>query len=97
MENNILYIPIKINGGGDTAPTNLLERELYVLDNGTLYVGKNNGGTIEVGTVIGNVVPNAAIVSPKIETSLFVGDDLVKDSVPTTGEHGQVVFIRDNS
>ena len=79
MPDNILHIPIQINGDGTNRPTNLLDRELYVLDNGTLYVGKRNNatGSIDVMEVVGRVIPNATITNPTIEGSLILGDGMV--------------------
>lgn len=66
MADNILYVPIQINGGTDTEPT-LLDRELYVLEDGTLYVGiKDADGTIKIKNVLGNVIPNATIVGASL-------------------------------
>jgi hypothetical protein len=64
---NILYIPIQINGDGETKPTSLLDRELYVLDNGTLYVGKKQpNGSITVTEIAGRVIDDATINNPTI-------------------------------
>lgn len=74
QNDNILCIPVQINGDGSTAPTGLLDRELYVLDNGTLYVGKKQSdGSIKIMEIAGRVVDNATIKNPKITQYLNVG------------------------
>ena len=65
--NNILYIPIQINGGS-AVPSELLERELFVLDNGTLYVGKKVGNNVVVSEVIGKVADGATIKNAVLES-----------------------------
>ena len=71
---NILYIPIQINGDGTTKPTSLLDRELYVLDNGTLYVGKKqSNGSITITEIAGRVIDNASIKNPTITGYFNVG------------------------
>ena len=98
MTDNIIYVPIQINGGGNSEPSSLLDRELFVLDNGTLYVGhKKADGSIEVMNVVGKVVPNAELDSPIIKNKLFVDDSLVVDTVTdvTSPEKGQVVFVKE--
>lgn len=96
MENsNILYVPIQINGG-ENVPSNLLERELFVLDNGTLYVGKKDGSTVKVTTVAGRVIPGATITNPTIEGTLKFGNGLVitREELATKAlDKGQVVFV----
>jgi hypothetical protein len=96
MADNIIYVPIQINGG-ETVADNLLERELFVLENGTLYVGcKKADGSVEVKTVVGNVIPNATIDSPTIKNKLIIGDELVVEDTTNINnpEHGRVVFVK---
>ena len=93
MDNgSILYIPIQINGDGTSKPTELKDRELYVLDNGTLYVGrKNSRGTIEAVEIAGRVVEGADIKSPKLSGSIELGQGVV----PKDMEGGRLFFVDD--
>ena len=95
MENNILYIPIQINGG-QTVPSDLLDRELFI-KNGELHVGIPGGEMI----VLGNVVPGATLTGVNLANSLFIKDT---DGLVLTEEEfnnrkseleqlGRVVFI----
>lgn len=95
MENNILYIPIQINGG-QTVPSDLLDRELFI-KNGELHVGIPGGEMI----VLGNVVPGATLNGVNLADSLFIKN---KDGLVLTEEEfnskknslaqsGRVVFI----
>ena len=96
MADNILRIPIQINGGGTPVPNNLKERELYVLDDGTLYVGKrNSNGTISPTIVIGKVISDADISGAKLTKNLFLDDALIckPGELPKSPKNGQVMFI----
>ena len=95
MENNILYVPIQINGG-QTVPSDLLDRELFI-KNGELHVGTPDGEMI----VLGNVVPGATLTGVNLADSLFIKNkdglvltkyefNLKKDSL---AQSGRVVFI----
>lgn len=74
---NILYIPIQINGGGDLYKEDLdgllKERELYINSEGILYVGIKKDGVVEAWTVAGRVHNNATITNPTIKQYLNVG------------------------
>lgn len=97
MADNIIYVPIQINGGEATPPTNLLDRELFVLDNGTLYVGcKKADGSVEVKTVVGNIIPNAIIDSPTIKGKLIIDKELIVEDTTNIYNpvNGQVVFVK---
>lgn len=96
---NILYIPIRINGGTEV-PNDLLERELFI-KNGELYVGTGNG---KKEMIIGKVVDKAVITNPTISQSLYIDNSLVvskddfkknKDSYTKTNDKGgmRVLFI----
>lgn len=97
--NNILYVPIQINGGGTKKPSDLLERELYVLDGGTLYVGVKDGNTVRITEVAGRVIPGATITDPIISGTLrLAGNNLVvtKEKFKNMDlKTGQVVFVDD--
>ena len=102
----VIHVPIQINGGGEQALNNLqlLERELFVLDNGILYVGgKGEDEKVTPVTVVGRVIEEATIekptlVSPTVQTSLILDDSIVKSSIGDFDYeeggfvHGQVVF-----
>ena len=106
---NILYVPIQINGmDGNTLPgtAQLLERELFVLQDGKLYVGVREGDAVKAVSVVGNVIPNATIDNPTLKVpilesatlkeKLIIGDKLIYgpgDTLPANAEEGQVVFI----
>lgn len=99
---NILYIPIQINGG-TTLPNDLLERELFI-KNGELYVGTGSGNK---EMIIGRVVPGATINAPTLVNSTLKGSLILdtttsgivmdketfnsnKDIIKTTG---RLVFV----
>ena len=106
---NVLYVPIQINGmDGNTLPgaAQLLERELFVLQDGKLYVGVKDGDSVKAVSVVGNVIPNAIIERPilnaPIINSATLGEKLTVDegliyspdaTLPTDAKEGQVVFI----
>ena len=88
---NILYIPIKINGG-TKVPTDLLERELFI-KNCELYVGN---GTTTPDMIIGRVVPGATITDATLKGKLKLHSSLIKtpSTLPTSGvDEGQVFFV----
>lgn len=90
-DGSILYIPIQINGDGTTAPTNLKDRELYVLDNGTLYVGrKKNDGSVEAVEVAGRVIDKATITNPTLSGTITLDENLSPD-----GEKRTLFFVDD--
>lgn len=95
MDNgSILYIPIQINGDGATPPESLLDRELYVLDNGTLYVGRKQAdGTVVPQTIMGRVVDNAIINNPTLKGSIKLGEGIVRTVAPAIGNPGEVFFV----
>ena len=94
---NILRIPIQINGDGTEKPTLLLDRELYVLDNGTLYVGKRQpDNSIVITEIAGRVIDDATITNPTIKGKLQFGNGLVitrEELATKTLDKGQVVFV----
>lgn len=106
--NTTLFVPIQINGGdNNNVPVNLLDRELFVIKNGTLYVGIENEGNITIGPVKGNVIPNATIAnptleSPKITNGLFVDGTVTitekqLNSLPDKEKQdGRVYFVDTN-
>ena len=89
-ENNILYIPIQINGG-TTLPNDLLERELFI-KNGELYVGTGSG---KKEMIIGRVVPGAIIENATLKSTLFLDGSLVVSSASDVKNptNGQIVFV----
>ena len=91
---NILYIPIQINGG-TKVPNDLLDRELFI-KNGELYVGNGSGG----GTmIIGRVVDGATITNPTINGSLTLGDGMVVSATEFNAnkskyaQPGRIIFV----
>lgn len=90
MNDNILYIPIQINGGS-TVPNDLLERELFI-KGGVLYVGSGSGNP-EV--VIGRVIPGATITDATLSGKLKIDSSLIKTktTLPRDAEEGQIVFV----
>lgn len=90
-DGSILYIPIQINGDGTTAPTNLKDRELYVLDNGTLYVGRKNAdGSVKAVEVAGRVIDKATITNPTLSGTITLDKNLSPD-----GERRTLFFVDD--
>ena len=87
---NILYIPIQINGG-TSVPNDLLERELFIT-NGELYVGTGSG---RKEMIIGRVVPGATIKDAKFEGNLFLDKSLIKtkETLPKEADEGQIFFV----
>ena len=93
---NILYIPIQINGG-TSVPNDLLERELFI-KNGELYVGTGNGGK---EMIIGRVVTGATLTGVNLANSLFIKnkDGLVltetefNSKKKSLAQSGRVIFI----
>lgn len=85
---NILYIPIQINGGENKYAADLKgllkERELYINSEGILYVGIKKEGKVEVWTVAGRVHNNATITNPTIKQYLNVG---------TSSEDGDKIIV----
>jgi hypothetical protein len=83
-QNNILYVPIQINGGNKTLNElvgELKDRELYVSNDGTLYVGVANGSDVEVKTVVGRIVPNATIINPSFSGTVKIDSSMVYSKV----------------
>ena len=106
QEANILYIPIQINGGEEgekSAPNKLLDRELYVLKDGKLYVGIEENGAVIPTVIAGRVVPEAIIESPTITKMLKFGKDIVMtpkeftDNQNSLTQEGRVVFINEGT
>lgn len=93
---NILCIPIQINGG-TSVPNDLLERELFI-KNGELYVGTGSGGK---EMIIGRVVPGATLTGVNLANSLFITntdglvltEDEFKQRKSELEQSGRVVFI----
>jgi hypothetical protein len=91
MQNdNILYIPIQINGGDTVDGKALLERELFIDKDKVVYVGPDHD------VIVGRVIPEAVIDSPTIKNKLIIGDELIVEDTTNINnpEHGQVVFIK---
>lgn len=109
MPDNILYVPIQINGGGyDQQMPDLLERELYVLEDGVLYVGcKNRDGSIQKNMVMGRIYPGADVVGseliqcklkqPILEEVYDSADALEKAIEDGNVLEGQLCFFTDQS
>lgn len=100
--NTTLFVPIQINGGdNNNAPVNLLDRELFVIKNGTLYVGIEDDGKITIGPVKGNVIPGATLAGVNLSDSLFIknkaGLVLTKEEFNSDrnslAQSGRVIFI----
>ena len=91
--NNILYIPIQINGGTEV-PTDLLDRELFI-KNGVLHVGIGNGHEM---VVLGEVVPNATITDATLNGKLYLSDTLVVKNLEDVKDpkDGQIIFVDEN-
>ena len=86
---SILYVPVQINGDGDTTPKSLKDRELYVLDNGTLYVGrKQTDGSVKAITVAGRVVDGAEIANPTLSGDITLGKGVI-----TNNSTGKLHFV----
>lgn len=99
QKNNILYIPIQINGGDTADVAELLERELYIKDK-ILYVGPGHIGTDKKtnmeNIIIGRVVPGAIIDSATLTGKLMLDSSLIKTKEELrqiTPESGQIFFV----
>jgi hypothetical protein len=105
MPDNVLLVPIQLNGnldlpyGSNNALSigELLEREIYIIKDGVIYVGaKDSHGNIVPTVAQGRVVPNAELKNPKIVSGLTFGDGLVvnkDDLASVTKSAGKVVFV----
>lgn len=101
----VLHIPIQINGG-DSAPEEqqLLERELFVLDNGTMYVGKKDGtAEVIIGRIAeGSELKNMTLIDPTVKGNFTMNEGklilpgAILTSLPEQGEPGQIVFVDAN-
>ena len=107
MPDNILYIPIQINGGSyDQQMPDLLDRELYVLEDGVLYVGcKDRDGNIKKNVIMGRVCPGAEIreselhdcelYRPVVKEVYDSAEALEKDIADGKVLEGQLCFFKD--
>lgn len=89
---NILYTPIQINGElsrpVDSSTLNLLERELFIDNQGNLYFGNMNGTATQINADKANVATLANNLGSN-------NDTFILDNINQTGKLGSVQISHD--
>ena len=106
-DGKILYLPIQVNGGlsdkefASKGDNFLKHRELFVTNEGTLYVGveavDGQGGSKVVAVpVAGRVLANTKIVNPTMSGEIFLGSGIVVNKTDITDSNPAKLLIVDD-